>query len=209
MAKHPEHKAIAIGHAMRKLLHLGFALWKSDKPFDPDYHAARNPEEPSSDRPMSLEEKSAAERGEKEQAAGHKPEQEPAEKVVTAACASTVASGQGTGEGIFIDFGHLKSQLPMTRVLDHLGLSERLRGSGAQRRCACPIHRGDGRGRTFSVNLEENVFCCFDSRCGKQGDAIDLWAALRQMSLREAALDLVRTFDLEPAPAKRTEKRHG
>ncbi len=59
------------------------------------------------------------------------------------------------------------------------------------------------------MNLEENVFCCFDSRCGKQGDAIDLWAALRQMSLREAALDLVRTFDLEPAPAKRTEKRHG
>jgi hypothetical protein len=64
--------------------------------------------------------------------------------------------------------------LPMTRVLDHLGLSERLRrGSGAQRRCACPIHRGDGRGRTFSVNLSENVFCCFDSRCGKQTGRCD------------------------------------
>ena len=38
---------------------------------------------------------------------------------------------------------------------------------------------------------------------------IDLWAALRQMSLREAAVDLVRTFDLEPAPARGAEKRHG
>ena len=37
----------------------------------------------------------------------------------------------------------------------------------------------------------------------------DLWAALHQMSLRAAALDLVRTFNLEPAPSNRTEKRHG
>ena len=59
------------------------------------------------------------------------------------------------------------------------------------------------------MNLSEGVFCCFDSRCGKQGDVIDLWATLRQMSLSEAAVDLVRTFDLEPAPAKGTEKRHG
>jgi hypothetical protein len=74
---------------------------------------------------------------------------------------------------------------------------------------ACPIHRGDGRGRTFSVNLSENVFCCFEARCGKQGDVIDLWAAVKQLSLREAALDLVRTFQLEAAPAKATEKRNG
>ncbi|MGL4555326.1 MAG: CHC2 zinc finger domain-containing protein, partial [Gemmataceae bacterium] len=91
-------------------------------------------------------------------------------------------------------------------MLDHLGLTPRLRGSGAQRRCACPIHRGDGRGRTFSVNVEQNVFCCFDSRCGKEGDAIDLWAGVKQMSLRDAASDLVRTFDLEPAPVEGTEK---
>ena len=85
----------------------------------------------------------------------------------------------------------------------------RLRGSGAQRRCACPIHRADGRGRTFSVNLQGNAFTCFDSRCGKKGDVIDLWAALHQMDLRAAAVDLVRTFDLEATPAHPTEKRHG
>ena len=56
-----------------------------------------------------------------------------------------------------------------------------------------------------SVNLDEGVFRCFDARCDKQGDVIDLWAALHQQSLREAALDLVRTFNLEPAPATGTE----
>ncbi len=43
VAKHPEHKAIAIGHAMRKLLHLVFAVWKTDKPFDPCHHPWEGP----------------------------------------------------------------------------------------------------------------------------------------------------------------------
>jgi transposase len=205
VAKHPDHKAIAIGHAMRKLLHLVFALWKSDKPFDPEHFAW----EKSSDNPVSLNEEKDKGPPDESQAAGHKPEVKPTGKVVTAACTSTVASKEEVGEGTYIDFAHVKSQLRLAKVLDHLNLSSKLRGGQKQRRCACPIHRGDGRGRTFSVNLEENVFHCFDAKCGKQGDVIDLWAALKQMSLREAALDLVRTFDLEPAPRKATEKRHG
>jgi transposase len=206
-AKHPQNKGIAIGHAMRKLLHLVFALWKSDKPFEADHYPweKSGPNvSPENDSGVSIERPADADKG---QAAGHKPEVEPAEEVVTAACEATVASPGEVGEGTYLDFAHLKSQLPLSRVLDQLGLSARLRGGGAQRRCACPIHRGDGRGRTFSVNLSENVFCCFDARCGKKGDVIELWAALRQMSLREAALDLVRTFGLRPAPA--TEKRNG
>src|SRR6185312_14670038 len=93
---------------------------------------------------------------------------------------------------------------PMARVLDHLGLTARLKGSGPQRRCACPIHRGDGRSRTFSVNLEANVYQCFDAKCASQGDAIDLWASVNRMSLRDAAIDLMRTFALEPAPTTGT-----
>ena len=79
-------------------------------------------------------------------------------------------------------------------------------GSGAQRRSACPIHRGDGRGRTFSVNLEANGF---NARCASKGDVIDLWAALHQRDLRSAALDLVNVFGLEPSPISGTEKRNG
>jgi DNA primase len=130
--------------------------------------------------------------------------------VVTAACEPTVAADDTIGDDSAIDFAHLKTQLPLARVFEHLGLSARLaRGRGPQRRCACPIHRADGRGRTFSVNLDANVFQCFETRCGAKGDVIDLWAALHHQSLRAAAVDLVRTFHLEPMPQHGTEKRNG
>jgi hypothetical protein len=38
----------------------------------------------------------------------------------------------------------------------------------------CPIQRADGRGPTFTVNLDENAFCCFEASCQKKGDVIDL-----------------------------------
>jgi transposase len=206
VAKHPDHKAIAIGHAMRKLLHLVFAVWKTGKPFDPAHY----PWEAGSGAGKTT---APAQAGQTEkptqQAAGHKPELAPAEQVVTAARADKVAAGTAVGEGTYIDLAHVKGQLPLERVLAHLGLTQRLRGSGPQRRCACPIHRGDNRGRTFSVNLQDNVFTCFDAKCGKHGDVIDLWAALHHVDLRAAVLDLIRTFELEPAPAQRTEKRNG
>jgi transposase len=195
-AKHPDHKAIAIGHAMGKLLHLVFAVWKSGKPFDPAHH----PWEAASG--AASQGTAPAEQGQAQQStgqtAGHNPELKPAVPVVTAACAHKVVETPPVGEGTFIDFAHLKAQLSMERLLGHLGLAQRLRGSGPQRRCACPIHRGDNRGRTFSVNLQDNVFTCFDARCGKKGDVIDLWAALHQLDVRAAAIDLIRTFDLEP-----------
>jgi transposase len=194
VAKHPQRKAIAVGHAMRKLLHLVFAIGKSGRPFDRDHYPWDTPAHvapgPTRDTPVSSA----------EQAAGLKRTAEPAQTEVTAACADSVAAAGAGDELAAIDFAHLKRQLPLERVLDHLGLLGRLRGSGPQRRCACPIHRGDARGRTFSVNLQENVFQCFDARCAKRGDVIDLWAAVRGLALREAALDLARTFHLEPTP---------
>jgi len=198
VAKHPQQKAIAVGHAMRKLVHLVFAVWKSGRPFNPHHYPWQAPSQRSaSDSGMSLE----------GQAAGHKPDMPPARSVVTAACTDTVAETESAGESTAVDFAHLKRQLPLARVLDQLGLSARLRGSGPQRRGACPLHRGDARGRTFSVHLEANVFQCFDKQCGQKGDVIDLWAAVHGLSLRAAALDLVRTFGLEPVPRSGTEKR--
>jgi hypothetical protein len=94
-----------------------------------------------------------------DRAAGHKPDL-PAEKVVTAARSVTSAASipSAAGEHTAVDFAHLKRQLPMTQVVDHLGLKLR-GGGGPQRRCGFPIHRGDRRGRTFSVNLDQSVFC--------------------------------------------------
>ncbi len=211
VAKHPKRKAVAVGHAMRKLLHLVFAVWKTGRPFDPDHYPWQAPAHvEDGDNGMSPE-REANDNGtsSESQAAGPRPDATPARTGVSAARADNVAGSGPVGEGAFIDFAHVKRQLPLARVLDQLGLSGRLRGSGPQRRGACPLHRGDGRGRTFGVNLDDNVFHCFDARCGKRGDVIDLWAAVHGLSLRAAALDLVRTFGLEPAPRGGTEKRNG
>jgi len=206
VAKHPNPKAIAIGHAMRKLLHLVFAVWKSQKPFDAAHYPWDTPAHLTPPTASAPAPSAAPAPSQQEQAAGLRNSAEPVRQEVTAACDPSIPQPAPAG-GVFIDFAHLKRQLPLARVLDHLGLTARLRGSGAQKRCACPLHRGDGRGRTFSVNLAENVFHCFDAACQKQGDVIDLWAGLHHQSLRAAALDLIHTFDLEPAPG--TEKRKG
>jgi len=215
IAKHPDHKAIAIGHAMRKLIHLGFAVWKTGKPFDPQHYPWEQPADQQSavGRQQSAggDQQRLVDRAvpEKDQAAGLRNPARPVRQEVTATRTDNLAATGCIGEQAFIDFAHLKKQLPLARVLDHLGLSSRLRGTGAQQRCTCPIHRGDARGRTFSVNLDDNVFQCFDATCGKKGDVLDLWAALHHQSLRQAALDLVQTFHLEPAPQKGTVKRNG
>src|SRR5262249_42285233 len=176
VAKHPQQKAIAVGHAMRKLLHLVFAIWKSGRPFDPHHypwHAPAHADDRDETTPRSGTPRDLGLSPES-QAAGHTPDLEPAQPVVTAACTASVAQTAARGEGLFIDFAHLKQQLSLARVLDQLGLTARLRGSGGQRRCACPLHRGDARGRTFSVNLDAHVFQCFDKQCGRKGDVIDL-----------------------------------
>jgi transposase len=211
VAKHPEHKAIAVGHAMRKLLHLVFAVWKSGRPFNPEHYPWQAPAHVAgNDSGLSRGSQAPdAAPGPENQAAGHTPAAVPAQPVVTAACSDTIAETAAVGESTYIDFAHVKRQLSLARVLDQLGLSARLRGSGPQRRCPCPLHRGDARGRTFSVNLEENVWQCFDKKCGQKGDVIDLWAAVKGLSLRDAALELVRTFGLEPSAASGTEKRNG
>jgi len=206
VAKHPDKKAIAVGHVMRKLLHLVFAVWKTKKPFDPEHYPWHTPAhvEGREQRGEGREESrvTSVPRNEGNQAAGLKNPAPPVRKEVTAAGSITstpsIPHTLPVDEHTAVDFAHLTRQLTMAQVADHLGL--RLRGSGPQRRGPCPIHRGDGRGRTFSVHLEQNVFHCFDAACAKKGDVIDLWASVRGMSLRAAALDLVRTFNLEPTP---------
>jgi len=90
VAKHPDKKAIAIGHAMRKLLHLAFAVWKTGKPFDPEHHPwgqesgvgdQQSGGQKASDMPMPKN----------EQATGLESPARPVRKEVTAACAATVA----------------------------------------------------------------------------------------------------------------------
>jgi transposase len=197
---------VAVGHCMRKLLHLVFAVWKSGRSFDPQHYPWQAPAEKAASR--------------NEETAGHKPGASPAKKVVTAAspsvnpeiqvnksaAAASCEPDASTHAG-GIDFAALRSQITLEQVLAHLGCLTKLKGSGTQRRGACPIHDSpDPRERTFSAHLGKNVFQCFHPPCGAHGNVLDLWAAIHRLPLYEAAKHLAQTFGLSlstPGPEKR------
>jgi DNA primase len=85
----------------------------------------------------------------------------------------------------------------LEQVLRHLGLFDRLRGQGQQRRCLCPLHaQPDDREPTMSINLGKNLFHCFQAKCAAEGNVLDFWAAVHKLPLYEAALHLAETFQL-------------
>jgi transposase len=196
---------VAIGHCMRKLLHLVFAVWKTNRPFD-DQHF---PWEPPGDTPMSTPAATAAATAaatqSNDKAVGHKADIT-AEKVVTTADSSVKPAPAPVNPPSAptppaarpqVDFAWLRQQVTMEKVLRHLGLFEQLRGRGLQRRGCCPVHGQPGQGqKTFSVHLGKHLFQCFEASCAVSGNVLDLWAAVRRLPLYEAALDLAATFHL-------------
>jgi transposase len=224
---------VAIGHCMRKLLHLVFAVWKTGKPFNPDHYPWENPPvrpaaaagagAPSPGTPPAAPAGPPAPAAQ-EAAAGHSQGTGPAEKVVTAATVTVSAAAVAVKELSAppapestppapparedpLDFAAVRAQVTMTQVLRHLGVLDELRGSGPQRRGRCPIHAQAGdRRRTFSVHLTKNVFQCFDPDCKAHGNVLDFWAALRGLPLVEAARQLATTFPHCNDPG--TEKRN-
>lgn len=184
---------VALGHCMRKLLHLVYAVWKSNRPFD-DNHVA-------DPRPGSATQE-AAEAAGNETAVGHKRDV-PAEEVVTTANATVAppppvkASTANRPARAKVDFAFLRQYVSMEQVLRHLGLLDKLRGRGLQRRGPCPIHGSPTDTQpTFSAHLGKHLFQCFHAECGAQGNVLDLWAAVQKLPLYEAALHLAETFHL-------------
>lgn len=200
---------VAIGHCMRKLLHLVFAVWKTDCPFD----AGHYPWEPADEEaPATAAGAQAPARaaGEPvggtadEDAVGHKRD-EPAGKVVTTAPSRVEPKTPAVKPAApsirvarpRVDYAFLRQHTSMEQVLAHLGLLSQLRGDGEQRRGPCPLHSHPAAAeRTFSVNLSKNIFRCFHAECAVQGNALDLWAAVHRLPLYEAALHLAETFGL-------------
>ena len=193
-----------MGHCMRKLLHLVFAVWKTDRPFDEKHYPWENPAEtavPANPTPTTPGATDPA----NDKARGHK-RNKSAKKVVTPA-SSTVepapsavkpANPPGAARPQ-VDFAFLRQQISLEQVLQRLDLLRHLRGSGPQRRGCCPVHSHPAdQERTFSVHLSKNAFRCFQKNCGVQGNALDLWAAIHRLPLYDAALHLAETFGLPP-----------
>ena len=86
-----------------------------------------------------------------------------------------------------IDFAAVKAAVTIAAVLQLLGCS--LHGGGAQQRGPCPLHGStSGTSRCFSAHLDKNAFQCF--KCGRHGNALDLWAAATRQTPYDAAVDL-------------------
>jgi putative transposase len=87
-----------------------------------------------------------------------------------------------------IDFAAVRALVTIAAVLQLLGFQANST-HGAQQRGPCPLHGSTaGTSRCFSANLDEQCFQCF--KCGCSGNALDLWAKAKQLSIYDAASDL-------------------
>ena len=195
---------VAFGHCMRKLLHLVYAVWKTDRPFDKEHFPweGSSDTQPSTTTPLSAEADITPSGNEK--AVGHKRDL-PAEEVVTTADSTlgpaSPAVKPATPSAVVsrpkVDFACMREHVTMEQVLQHLGYYASLRGRGQQRRGPCPVHsQPTAPERTFSVHLGKNAFQCFHAECAVKGNVLDLWAAIHRLPLYEAALDLAETFQV-------------
>ena len=196
---------VAMGHCMRKLLHQVFGVWASDQPFDEERSRGPGAQKSStSDRPPS----EAAE--EAKVVAGHKRETSPQRKVVTATENSVESSSPSIktadkGRGS-IDYAYIREQITMQQILAHLGLREQLRCHGNEYRGPCPFHASSNpKSTSFSVSLDKNAFRCHNTKCGKQGNALDFWATHYGAPLYESTLALADIFNLQLTRNRREE----
>jgi putative transposase len=96
-----------------------------------------------------------------------------------------------------IDFAAVRAAISMTAVLQLLGFQARTT-HGGQQRGPCPLHGStSGTSRCFSVNLGDQIFHCF--KCGRSGNALDLWAQASRQTPYDAAIDLCQRLNI-PRP---------
>lgn len=96
-----------------------------------------------------------------------------------------------------IDFDAIRVAIPMGTVLQLLGFKVN-NTRGAQQRGPCPLHAStSGTSRCFSANLDQQTFRCF--KCGRSGNALDLWVQATRQSPYDAAVDLSQRLSI-PLP---------
>jgi putative transposase len=105
-----------------------------------------------------------------------------------------------------IDFTAVRAAITMAAVLQLLGFAPHT-SRGGQQRGPCPLHGSTtGTSRCFSANLDQQVFQCF--KCGRVGNALDLWAAATKQSPYDAAIDLCARLHIPLPTLPGTEKRN-
>jgi hypothetical protein len=105
--------------------------------------------------------------------------------------------------GALIDYCQLRRQITMDQVLELVGFQAAWR-KGPQLRGPCPIpgcrsaalarDRGTSS-RVFSVHRTRALYRCF--ACGSRGNPLDLWAAICELPLYQAAIHLSHVTGIE------------
>ncbi|MCP5057554.1 MAG: hypothetical protein GY937_12635 [bacterium] len=101
--------------------------------------------------------------------------------------------------GVWIDFQKVKKAVNIRDVLDARGLPYRETPTGLAAKC--PVHDGYNE-RQFRVAPSLQGFRCWSGSCSAQGNVLDLVAALDDVSVRDAAIGLARTFGVTAALEK-------
>jgi hypothetical protein len=87
-----------------------------------------------------------------------------------------------------VDFDVLRSGITMQQVLNEIGFRATHR-VGDQLRGPCPVHGSTSKNsRVFSVNLSTGRYCCH--KCKSHGNQLELYAAVRETTVYQAAVDL-------------------
>jgi len=91
---------------------------------------------------------------------------------------------------MFVDFKMVRTLATLDQVSEWLGLKTK------NHRCQCPIKLGEQR--ELVLNHDKQLFNCFGCKSG--GDIIQLCAHVRQISVKDAALEIQKHFHgYEPA----------
>jgi DNA primase len=94
-----------------------------------------------------------------------------------------------------IDFNLLRQTITMNEILTALHYEPASR-TGDQLHGPCPIHQSkSSTSRSLSVNLRLNRYYCH--QCQSKGNALEFWAAVRKLSVYDAAIDLCKTLGKE------------
>jgi len=96
-----------------------------------------------------------------------------------------------------VDFAAVRAAITLAAVLHLLGFQAHS-SRGSQQRGPCPLHGStSGTSRCFSAHLDQHNFHCF--KCGRSGNALDLWAHATRQSIYDAAVDCCRRLAI-PLP---------
>jgi putative transposase len=109
-----------------------------------------------------------------------------------------------------IDFAAVRAAISVAAVLQLLGFKASST-KGVQQRGPCPLHGStSGTSRCFSASLDLNAFRCF--KCGRSGNALELWAQAHNQTPYDAAIDLCERLHIPlptlPPSSRNREEEH-